>query len=217
MPGWRPRLAYGDSWHASAVRIWHRLHRLWTALLSAALATALASALAAAALATATLAAAALAAALASPVAAAVHASADVVHKYVCLRAEWRVPGRWTRLAHGSVRRRGSVRVRHGLRRLRRSLHVPAVSAAAVAVAAATLVAASLSATLTTTLTATALTTTALSAPAFAPPTLAASTHGVRRLMHVRRQQRRVPGRRSGLADRLVRRARAVRLRYRLH
>ena len=65
VPGWRPTLAYGDSWHAAAVRLWHRLHRLWTTLLFAALAAALASALAAAALATATLAAAALAAALA--------------------------------------------------------------------------------------------------------------------------------------------------------
>ena len=144
-----------------------------------------AAALAAAALATATLAIAALAAAFASPVVAAVHASADVVHQHVRrLRAESRVPGRWTRLAHGLVRRRGSVRVRHGLRRLRRSLHVPAVSVSAAAVATATLV--------------------------------AAPTHGMRRLVRTR-PQRRVPGRRSGLADRLVRRARAVRLRYRLH
>ena len=40
MPGWRPRLAYRPVRRARAVRPWHRLHRLWTALLFAALAAA---------------------------------------------------------------------------------------------------------------------------------------------------------------------------------
>jgi len=61
VPGRWVWLAYGLVFHASAVRLWHRLHRLRTALLFAALATAaLATALSTAALATAALATAAL-------------------------------------------------------------------------------------------------------------------------------------------------------------
>ena len=96
VPGWRPRLAHRPVWCSGSVHLWHRLHRLWTALLFAALAAALAtatlaSALAAAALAAAALAAATLASALAaaalSPAAlTATLAPADVVHQHVRLR-----------------------------------------------------------------------------------------------------------------------------------
>ena len=132
------------------MRLGHGLLRLWRPLYVSTLAAALAatfaaafpaaaraaSALTAASLA-ATLAAAALAAALAAPVLAA----ADVVHQYVRARSEPSVPGRWPWLPDCSVWRSGSVRHRHGLRRLRRALHVPAVSASAIALTAASLVA----------------------------------------------------------------------------
>ena len=71
------------------------------------------------------------------------------------------------------------MRLRLGLRRLRRALRVPAVSASAIALTAASLV--------------------------------ASAADVVRRLVHLR-HQRRVPGRRAGLAHRHVRRAGAVRL-----
>ena len=71
------------------------------------------------------------------------------------------------------------MRLRLGLRRLRRALRVPAVSTSAIALAAASLV--------------------------------ASAAYVVRRLVHLR-HQRRVPGRRAGLAHRHVRRAGAVRL-----
>ena len=71
------------------------------------------------------------------------------------------------------------MRLRLGLRRLRRALRVPAVSASAVALTAASLV--------------------------------ASAADVVRRFVHLR-HQRRVPGRRPGLAHRHVRRAGAVRL-----
>ena len=71
------------------------------------------------------------------------------------------------------------MRLRHGLRRLRRTLRVPAVSASAVALTAASLV--------------------------------ASAADVVRRFVHLR-HQRRVPGRRPGLAHRHLRRAGAVRL-----
>ena len=71
------------------------------------------------------------------------------------------------------------MRLRHGLRRLRRTLYVPTVSASAIALTAASLV--------------------------------ASAADVVRRLVHLR-HQRRVPGRRAGLAHRHVRRAGAVRL-----
>ena len=58
VPGWRPRLAHRPVWCSGSVHFWHRLHRLWIALLLAALAAALSTALATAALATAALAAA---------------------------------------------------------------------------------------------------------------------------------------------------------------
>mgnify|MGYP007004562932 CR=1 FL=1 len=51
------------------------------------------------------------------------------------------MPGRRPWLPDCSVWRRGSVRHRHGLRRLRRALHVPAVSASAIALTAASLIA----------------------------------------------------------------------------
>ena len=69
VPGRRPRLAHRPVWCVGFVRLWHRLHRLWTALLFTALAAALAATLAAAALAAATF--------------TATLASADVVHQYV--------------------------------------------------------------------------------------------------------------------------------------
>ena len=69
VPGWRPRFAHRPVWCSGSVRLWQRLHRLWTALLFTALA---------AALATATLASALAAAALAATL-----ASADVVHQHV--------------------------------------------------------------------------------------------------------------------------------------
>ena len=93
LPRWRPRLAHRPVWCNGSVRLWHRLHRLWAALLFAALASALAaatlaSALAAAALDAPALATPALAAALAAPALAAATftaalASADVVHQHV--------------------------------------------------------------------------------------------------------------------------------------
>ena len=84
VPGWRPTLAHRPVWCSGSVHLWHRLHRLWTALLFAALATAtLTSALAAAALSTATLAAALAAAALAAAALTATLTSADVVHQRV--------------------------------------------------------------------------------------------------------------------------------------
>ena len=79
VPGRRRRLAHRPVWCSGSVHLWHRLHRLWTALLFAALAAALATATLASALAAAALAAAALAAATFT----ATLASADVVHQYV--------------------------------------------------------------------------------------------------------------------------------------
>ena len=38
VPGRRAGLAYSLVWHAGTVRLWHGLHRLWTALLSSAIA-----------------------------------------------------------------------------------------------------------------------------------------------------------------------------------
>ena len=89
VPGWRPRLAHRPVWCSGSVRLWHRLHRLWTALLFAALASALAtatlaSALAAAALAATALATTALSAALTA--ASLVASAADVVRRLVHLR-----------------------------------------------------------------------------------------------------------------------------------
>ena len=75
VPGRRPELRNRPISCSGSVRLWHRLHRLWTALLFAALASALAAALATAALAAAALAAAALATTSL--------ASADVVFRYV--------------------------------------------------------------------------------------------------------------------------------------
>jgi len=72
VPGRRPRLAHRPVWCSGSVYLWHRLCRLWTALLFAALA---------ADLATTTLAAALAAAALTATL-----ASADVVHRHVRLR-----------------------------------------------------------------------------------------------------------------------------------
>ena len=106
------------------------MHRLWTALLPAALATALAAS---------ALASAALTATLATALAAAALASANVVRRYVRIFQQRRLPGRRLGLAHCSVWRGGSVRHRHGLHRLRRTLQVPAVFAAAVTVAATAL------------------------------------------------------------------------------
>ena len=77
------------------------------------------------------------------------------------------------------------MRLRHGLRRLRRTVQVTAVAAAAVAVSA-----------------------TALNAT---------PTHGMRRVVWVFRQQRRVPGRWAWLAYRPVRHAGTVRLWHGLH
>ena len=115
-------------------------------LTTTALATALAAtALAATALAASALAAAAVAALAAASLATAAFtaalASADVVLRYVCVCTERRLPGRRLWLAHCSVWRCGSVRHRHGLHRLRRTLHVPAVSASAIALTATALVA----------------------------------------------------------------------------
>ena len=85
VPGRRRRLAHRPVWCSGSVHLWHRLHRLWTALLFAALATAtLASALAAAALAATALATTALSAALTA--ASLVASAADVVRRLVHLR-----------------------------------------------------------------------------------------------------------------------------------
>ena len=81
----------------------------------------------------------ALAATLATAVAAAALASANVVQRYLRIFQQRRLPGRRLGLAHCFVWRCGSVRHRHGLHRLRRTLQVPAVFAAAVAVAATAL------------------------------------------------------------------------------
>jgi len=86
-------------------------------------------------------AAAALAAATLALAAAALTAAADVVHQYMRACSESSVPRRWPRLPDCSVWRSGSVCLRHRLRRLRRALHVPAVSASAIALAAASHVA----------------------------------------------------------------------------
>ena len=51
MPGRWAGVAHRLIWRAGAVRLWHRLHRLWTTLLSSASASALADAFAPAALA----------------------------------------------------------------------------------------------------------------------------------------------------------------------
>jgi hypothetical protein len=74
------------------------------------------------------------------------------------------MPGRWPWLPDCSVWRSGSVRHRHGLRRLRCALHVPAVSASAIALTSADLA-----------LSTTALTTTF---PAATVPTSAVTTAG---------------------------------------
>ena len=157
MPGWRPRLAHRPVWCSGSVRLWHRLHRLWTALLFAALAAALAaatlaSALPAAALDAAALAAPALAAALAAPALAAAtftatFSSADVVQQHV-YRSTWqpckrrRLPGRRRRLAFQKVWNSAPVCLRHRLHRLRSTLYVPAVVAPTLAVDTASLTAA---------------------------------------------------------------------------
>jgi hypothetical protein len=64
-----------------------------------------------------------------------------VVRRYVRIFQQRRLPGRRLGLAHCSVWRCCSVRHRHGLHRLRRTLHVPAVSASAIALTATALVA----------------------------------------------------------------------------
>ncbi len=68
------------------------------------------------------------------------------------------------------------MRLRHGLRRLWRTLHVPSVSASAIALTAASLAVASLSAAI--------VASAALSAATFAAPALGA--YVVRRLVHSR-------------------------------
>jgi hypothetical protein len=55
-----------------------------------------------------------------------------VVCQYVHARTESSLPGRWSRLPDCFVWRRGSVRPGHGLRRLRRALYAPAVSASSL-------------------------------------------------------------------------------------
>ena len=176
------------------------MHRLWSALLPSALTTATvaatlaatlaAAAFAAAALATAALTTAALTATtFTSTLAAAPHtttavaatlASADVVHRYVRIFQQRRLPGRRLRLANCPVWCPCAVRPRHGLHRLRRTLQVPAVSAAALAVSAT-----------------------------LAAPTLATPSDGMQRFVPSRRQ-RRLPGRRARLPHRLVWHASAV-------
>ena len=90
------------------------------------------------------------------------------MQQYVSVRSERRLPRRWTKLTDRRVWCRGSVCHRHGLCRLRRTLQVPAVSAAAVAaaatLAAATLTAATFSTALTTAAIATATIATAIAA-----------------------------------------------------
>jgi hypothetical protein len=53
-----------------------------------------------------------------------------VVQQHVSVRTQWRLPRRWTGVSDCRVWYSGSVCHRHGLRRLRRTLQVPAVSAA---------------------------------------------------------------------------------------
>jgi hypothetical protein len=110
-----------------------------------------------------------------------------VVHRYVRIFQQRRLPGRRPRLANCLVWRRGSVRHRHGLHRLRQALQVPAVS--------------------TTTFPAAAVTAAAVTA---APP------HGMHQhvfltIAGLTRLQRRLPGRRARLALSLVWHASAVR------
>ena len=153
-----------------------------TTLTTAALATAaLTAALTTAALATTPVAASTFAATSLAPAAvAAALASADVVHRYVRIFQQRRLPGRRLRLANCPVWCPCAVRPRHGLHRLRRTLQVPAVSAAALAVSAT-----------------------------LAAPTLATPSDGMQRFVPSRRQ-RRLPGRRARLPHRLVWHASAV-------
>jgi len=136
------------------VRLWHRLHRLWTALLFAAALAAAAlasSSTAAPTIAAPTIAATNTAALAASAIAAATFtatiSSADVVQQYV-YRSTWqpckrrRLPGRRRRLAFQKVWNSAPVCLRHRLHRLRSTLYVPAVVAPTLAVTTASLTAA---------------------------------------------------------------------------
>ena len=83
MPGRRTRVAHSLVWRASAVQLWHRLHRLWPAIFSSAPALA-----------------------------------TNLMRRLLHKRQQYRMPGRRSGVAHSHVRLASAVRLWHRLHRL---------------------------------------------------------------------------------------------------